>query len=252
MPNKGKQIQKRVNDVNEKRKKINEIEQKYDLNDKNAQKKGASRGYSNQDRERIKNKPKNSSISRKVTANEKQEDISKVELNASKITTQKRDAFKSKKGNEMTSEKIVYKSKRNINDDMIDEKLRTQTFRFTNQFKSEDGGDPNYFKGEEHEDENVYGEFIEEEIETKSQDSPRNINKQMKLTKTTGPQDIPSDTNPFKNKRNANDESADISDVSMNKPPKVPSKVNTSNMFQSPAQQIFKTSKQKQNDKNQK
>lgn len=150
----------------------------------------------------------------------------------------------------MTSEKIVYKSKRNINDEMIDEKLRTQTFRFTNQFKSEDGGDPNYFKGEEHDDE-IYGEFIEEEIETKSQDSPRNMKKKMNLIKKSGPQEIPSDTNPFKHKRNINDESVDISDVSMNKPPKVPSKINSNNMFQSPAQQIFKTSKQRKNEQHQ-
>lgn len=89
-------MQKRVTEVNEKRKKINEIEQKYELDQKNKQKKIGSRGYSNQDRQRINNKPKNSSISRKITENERQTDVSKVELNASKITTQKRDAFKAK------------------------------------------------------------------------------------------------------------------------------------------------------------
>ena len=149
----------------------------------------------------------------------------------------------------MTSEKIVYKSKRNINDEIIDEKLRTQTFRFTNQFKSEDGADPNYFKGEEVDDENIYGEFIEEEIDSKSQDSPRNNTRPMNLIKKNGPLEIPSDTNPFKNKRNAHDESADVSEISTNKPPKVPSKLNSNNIFQSPAQQIFRTSKQKQNQK---
>ena len=71
------------------------------------------------------------------------------------------------KGSELTSEKVAYKSKRHINDEQIDEKLRTQTFRFTNQFKSEDGGDPNYFKGDE-QNEEIYGDFIEEEIDSKS------------------------------------------------------------------------------------
>ena len=148
----------------------------------------------------------------------------------------------------MTSDKVAYKSKRHINDEQIDEKLRTQTFRFTNQFKSEDGWDQAFFKGEEMNEE-IYGEFIEEEIESKSQDSTRNNTKPMHLIKDAGPHEIPSDSNPYKNKKNYGEDSVEMTGTPISRPPKVPSKLNTKNNFQSPAQQIFKTSKQKQKEK---
>lgn len=151
------------------------------------------------------------------------------------------------KGSELTSEKIAYKSKRHINDEQIDEKLRTQTFRFTNQFKSEDGGDMNYFKADE-QNEEIYGDFIEEEIESKSQDSARNDAKPMNLVKNSGPHEIPSDSNPHK-RRIINDDSSDITGTPISKPPKGPSKMQSKNIYKSPAHQIFRTSKQKQQEK---
>ena len=156
-----------------------------------------------------------------------------------------REVFKTKKGSELTSDKITYKSKRHINDEQIDEKLRTQTFRFTNQFKSEDGGDPTLFKGEE-QNEEMYGDFIEEEIESRSEDSQRNNAKPMHLVKDTGPHEIPSDSNSHKNKRNFVEESVEMTGTPISRPPKAPSKYNSKIMFQSPAHHIFKTSKQKQ------
>jgi len=152
------------------------------------------------------------------------------------------------KGSELTSEKVAYKSKRHINDEQIDEKLRTQTFRFTNQFKSEDGGDPNYFKGDE-QNEEIYGDFIEEEIDSKSQDSQRNDSKPLNLIRNSGPHEIPSDSNPY-NRRNANDESSEITGTPISRPPKAPSKMHSKNMYKSPAHQIFKTSKQREKEQN--
>lgn len=225
-------LQKRAKDVDDKRRKIDEIEQKYDLKPRRDK-----RGLSYQKPDRAQPKP---------VASAQPDGLASVGLNASKITAHKREAFKMKKGSEMASEKIVYKSKRNIDNEQIDEKLRTQTFRFTNQFKSDDGGEPNYFKEEGQEEEDIYGEFIEEEIESKSQDSPKNNVKPMNLIKNPGPQEIPSDTNPMKGKREVEIESVEMIGTPLNKPPRVPPKINSKNSFQSPAQQIFKTAKQKQ------
>lgn len=97
IPSKTKSIQKRVNEVNAKRKRINEIEEKYDLT-KHSEQKRNSRGYSFQDTNRGKEKGKllGTSLSKGLKKNDDNEDKANVQLNASKITAHKREAFKHK------------------------------------------------------------------------------------------------------------------------------------------------------------
>lgn len=180
--------------MDQKRKKIEEIQRKYEKKTGEKPKKKITRGHSYQE-------PSNQGRGR--AKNAQNNELEGVGLNATKITAKKRDLTQ-KKGSEVNNEKVVYKSKRNIDDEHIDEKLRTQTFRFTNQFKSEEGADTGFFKEDIKDDEEIYDEFIEEEIESKSQDSPRDVKSKGKLKQNTGPQKIPSDINPFKHKRASN------------------------------------------------
>lgn len=233
-----KNLQKKMQDVNSKKAKIDEIQQKYDKSrskepkQKDSKQKRMTRGYSYQEHDKLMKNKFNQN------AEQKQEDpLADVGINASKITAKKRDTFKAK--NDMGSQKLVFESKRKIEDEENDEKLRTQTFRFTNQFKSEYGNDQNYFNEEEDE---IYDEFIEEEIDAESHHSPPKQVHKMRLVKDSGPQDVPSDTNPFTKARGSND-AVDMMGTPISKPPKVPPRVNMKNVFKSPANEIFKTKK---------
>lgn len=249
IPGQKKHLQKKHKDVEEKRQKIEEIQRKYDKSSSQNPKKRMNRGYSYQEQERTKGgQLKKGTLAGKSQNKDdtKQPEIANVEIKSSKITAQKRDTFKQKKGSEMVSDKIGYRAKRNMEDEMIDEKLNTQTFRFTNQFKSELDGDHEYFKEDTIEHEDLYDDYIAEEIESRSQDSPRNNARPMRLRKDTGPVDIPSDTNSMKNKRNKQEESSEQVGTPLNKPPKAPQKGNSKNVLQSPANQIFTTKRQRE------
>lgn len=132
-----KQHNKKQVELEAKRKKIIEIQKKYEKDQSQKAKKKVTRGYSCNENDRLKmSKAKSSGL---------KDDPNTIGLNASKINAKKRDVFKNKKGSEMIAEKPNYKSKRHMENEAIDEKLNTQTFRFTNQFKSEIENDPDYF-----------------------------------------------------------------------------------------------------------
>lgn len=254
IPGQKKHLQKKHKEVEEKRQKIEEIQKKYDKSSSQNPKKRMNRGNSFQDQERTKGgQLKKGTVAGKsqIRNDSNQQELANVELKSSKITAQKRDTFKHKKGSEMVSEKIKYRAKRNMEDEMIDEKLNTQTFRFTNQFKSELDGDHEYFKEDTIEHEELYDDYIAEEIESRSQDSPRNNARPMRLRKDTGPIEIPSDTNPVKSKKHKHEESAEQVGTPLNKPPKAPQKVNSKNVFQSPANHIFTTKRQRETEEQQ-
>ena len=231
-PSKG--LQKKLNEVNNKKQKVNEIQKKYDKSQsrKPAAKKRMTLGYSYQESE----KQMKTKLGEKGAPSKKTSDMNLDGINASKITAQKRDAYKDKKHSQVVSNKQRFESKRKLEDEQTDEKLRTQTFRFTNQFKSEEG-DGNYF---DNYDDDIYDEFIEEEIDTESHHSPPGRVKKMQLVKDVGPMDVPSDSNPFTKKRVSIEEPSEIVGTPVCKPPKVPPRVNMNNVFKSPANEIFK------------
>jgi hypothetical protein len=146
----------------------------------------------------------------------------------------------------MVAEKTSFKPKRSMEDHLIDEKLNTQIFRFTNQFKSEMDGDVDYSSTDKIEHNDTYDEEIAEEIESRSNDSPRGPSKHMNLKKKTGPMEIPSDSNPFKKDNRRYEESSGHIGTPINRPPKVPNRLNAKTVLQSPANQIFITKRQRQ------
>ena len=231
---------KNKKELNDKRHKIEEIQKKYQK-PKKKEKKKVTRGFSYQESDKNKiNKFSKGANTKKITQG-MNSDI-EVGIKASKITAKKRD-FRSKKGSEMITDKTGYRAKRNMEEEAIDEKMNTQTFRFTNQFKSDFDGDGDF----QVDDEDVNcGEEIAEEIESKSNDSPRynNNSKNMKLKKNTGPVEIPSDSNPFSRKKSRQEESTEGVGTPINRPPKVPYKNNTKFALASPAHQIFTTKRQ--------
>jgi hypothetical protein len=243
-PGQKKHTNKKNKEVDEKRQKIEEIQRKYDKNPNKKDPRRMTRGQSYQE-------PDRSKIGKlaKGNPNKHQNDvpqsITDVGVKASKITAQKRDVFKQKKGSEMISDKTGFRPKRSMEEDLIDEKLNTQTFRFTNQFKSEMDGEVDYFKDDEFDPNDVCDEEIAEEIESRSNDSPRGPGKLMNLRKNTGPTEIPSDTNPFKREMKRYEDSSGQMGTPINKPPKVPQRITGNNVFQSPANQIFTTKRQK-------
>ena len=234
-----KQIQKQQKEIDHHRRKIDEIQKKYEKapSQKKAKKKMA-RGHSYKEADRSKLcKNKINKLGEKAA----------IGPNVSKIDAKKRNPFKSKKGSEMIVEKPAYKSKRHIEDEAIDEKLNTQTFRFTNQFQSENENDFDYFKEDLTGEDGKYDESIAEEIESKSQDSSRSNQNPKHLRKNNGPIEIPSDTNPFKKKHSKKENPSQVG-TPISKPPKMPQRLNSKNQLQSPAEQIFTTKRQKKQD----
>jgi len=237
-----KNINSKKKAINEKRKKIDKIQEKYEHPDNKQEPKRNMRGYSLQEPGRNKNGKliKGTNVSQKREVQQNVEDG----IQASKITAHKRKVFKTKKGSEMLpQERASFKRKKDIEEEMIDEKMNTQTFRFTNQFKSDIDADGEYLLDDE---DNQYDEEIAEEIESRSNDSPRNNTKNMKLRKDTGPMEIPSDTNPLHKKKSRQEDSIEGIGTPNSRPPKVPNhKPNTKITLASPAHQIFTTKRQK-------
>ena len=244
IPKKNKNLQKKYQDVNSKKPKIDEIQKKYDNAGKKPKKK-ITRGYSYQEHEKIVRNKFGDENYKKAQKKHSNNNLDQVGVNASKITAKKRDMTKAIKGNEAVTQKIKYESKRKIEDEQTDEKLRTQTFRFTNQFQSEDG-EPGCYN--DNDEDAIYDEFIEEEIDTESHHSPPKNVRKMELVRDSGPQEIPSDTNPFVKRHATLDDVSKNTGTPVSKPPKVPPRVNMKNVFKSPVNEIFKTSKQKKND----
>jgi hypothetical protein len=220
----------------EKRRKVDEIAKKYEKKPKS--KKRVTRGYSYQEQDKsMLNKFGDKKMSNHGGKKHPGSDLDQVGIKSSKITAQKREGFKEKKHSQVVSNKLNFESKRKAEDDQTDEKLKSQTFRFTNQFKSDDG-DGTYF---DNEDEYINDEFIEEEIDTESNHSPPKNNKKMQqLVKKSGPVDVPSDTNLFVKKRVSIEDPSDMMGTPVCKPPKVPPRVNMKNVFKSPVSNIFK------------
>jgi hypothetical protein len=246
LPGQKKHLNKKNIEVDEKRQKIDEIQKKYDKTTKKKDQKRMTRGYSYQE-------PGTSKAGKLVKGNatkhQKDEfnDITDVTVQASKITAQKREKLNQKKGGEMVADKkTTFKPKRSMEDHLIDEKLNTQIFRFTNQFKSEMDGDVDYSSTDKIDHNDMYDEEIAEEIESRSNDSPRGPSKHMNLKKKIGPMEIPSDSNPFKRDNRRHEESSGQIGTPINRPPKVPNRLNSKTVFQSPANQIFITKRQRQ------
>lgn len=232
--------------LNDKRHKIEEIQKKYQKPKKKEPHNRITKGFSYQDSDN--NKFVGTAKGNKYKKGKKEvaSDI-EVGIKASKIITHKRD-FRTKKGSEMITDKTGYKARKNIEEEAIDEKMNTQTFRFTNQFKSDFDGDADFLVDEE---DAHCGEEIAEEIESRSNDSPRYHNgKNMKLRKNTGPVDIPSDSNPFSKKKSRQEELNESLGTPLNRPPKVPNKNNSKLGLISPAHQIFTTKRQKKQQEN--
>lgn len=228
--------------LNNKRQKIEQIEKKYEK-PKNSEKLKMNRGYSYNEPQRSGGKlAKGSTTKGNKKGDRLRQESHDPEVKASKITAHKRNVFQNKKKSEITpNQRASYKSRKNM-DEEIDEKLNTQTFRFTNQFKSDLDIDGDYML----EDDDNYDDEIAEEIDSRSNDSPRGNSKNMKLRKNTGPVEIPSDTNPFKKRAHKGEESVEGIGTPNSRPPKAPNpKGSTKLALESPAHQIFTTKRQK-------
>lgn len=238
------EIQKKQQEVNEKRDKIEEIQKRYDKNTKQKPQKRMTRGFSYQEQDRMKmGKAKSSTINVKKQPKDTEHQAPHTSKNAS-IAKNQHDAYMKRMGSETVTDKLGYnKNKKNMEEE-IDEKLNTQTFRFTNQFKSEMDADIDFFNEEENDAKDMHDEYIAEEIESRSQESPRN-NHISNLKKDLGPQEIPSDSNPFKRSQRQENSQEQIG-TPINKPPKVPQRMSSKNAFQSPANQIFTTKRQRE------